>query len=48
MYWSVLQKDAGDKETLMEGARKLKQDAASVYSTRAEADPRQLLLTNVA
>jgi hypothetical protein len=43
-----LQKDAGDKETLMKGARKLKQDIAFVYSTRAEADPRKLLLINAA
>jgi hypothetical protein len=48
MYWSGLQKDAGEKETQMEGARKLKQDIAFVYLTWAEANPRQLLLTNAA
>jgi hypothetical protein len=40
MYRSGLQKDAGDKEILMDGSRKLKQDVASVFSARAEVDPR--------
>jgi hypothetical protein len=30
LYWSGLQSDAGDKELLLEGAQKLKHDAAIV------------------
>jgi hypothetical protein len=32
IYWAGLQKDAADKERLIEGANKLKQVATSVYT----------------
>jgi hypothetical protein len=43
-----LQKDFADKKKLLEGARKLKQVAALIYSNRqADVDPHQLTLVNV-
>jgi hypothetical protein len=48
VYWAGLQKDFADKEKLLEGARKLKQVDASIYSKRqADVDPHQLTLVNV-
>jgi hypothetical protein len=48
VYWAGLQKDFADKKKLLEGARKLKQVDASIYSKRqADVDPHQLTLVNV-
>jgi hypothetical protein len=43
IYWEGLQKDAADKEKLIEGAHKLKQVAASVYA-RQDDGSRQLAI----
>jgi hypothetical protein len=44
VYWTGFQKDTADKNKLLEGAEKMKQVAAAVYSSH-QVDPRQLAIT---
>jgi hypothetical protein len=46
IYWAGLQKDAADKERLIEGANRLKQVATSVYSRQVE-DSHQLAIVTM-
>jgi hypothetical protein len=46
IYWAGLQKDAADKERLIEGANMLKQVATSVYSRQVE-DSHQLAIVTM-
>jgi hypothetical protein len=46
IYWAGLQKDLADRDTIIEGAQKMKHVDADVYSHQVASDSLQLVVSS--